>query len=141
MTVLDLLRLCSYQEIENVLKRHYSDVNTEEFSKLYSSLCEMTDKNTITEELYLCIIVRKIQDDGSELVADVFEENDKDIYFDVSGYEKGDEILHSIVALTYEEFLQYHIDKDTLEKFTPASILAHSLWEITSFGFEDEKSL
>lgn len=140
MTVFNLLKMCSYQDIEKELMLHYSNVDTEEFRKLYFWLNEMTIKRTINKKLYLCITVRKIQDDGTDPAVDVYDENDKDIYFDVSGYEKGNEILHSIVSLSYEEFLQYYIDKDTLEKFTPESILAHALWEITSFGFEDNNA-
>lgn len=140
MTISNLLKLCSYKDVEKKLKLHYSDVDTEKFSRLYLHLTEMAIKKPINKELYLCITVRRMQNDGKDSAVDEFDEGDKDIYFDVSGFEKGTEILYSISSLSYEEFLQYSIDKDTLEKFTPESILAHALWEITSYGFEDRNS-
>lgn len=138
MTVLNLFKQCSYQDVEKELKSHYSDVDTEEFRRLYLYLSKMTIKNLSNKKLYLCITVRKMQDDGKDAVVDVFDKSDKDIYFDVSGFEKGMEALYSISSLSYEEFLQYSIDDHTLKKFAPESILAHALWEITSFGFEDK---
>lgn len=80
-----------------------------------------------------------MQEDRKDPAVDVFDDSDKDIYFDVSGFEKETEVLYSISSLSYDEFLQYSIEENTLEKFAPESILAHALWEITSFGFEDKK--
>lgn len=140
MTISNLLKLCSYQDVEKELKLHYSYVDTKKFSKLYLHLTKMSVKKPINKNLYLCITARRIQNDGIDPAVDVFDEGDKDIYFDVSGFEKGTEILYSVSSLSYEEFLQYSIDEETLEKFTPESILAHALWEITSYGFEDKNS-
>ena len=137
MTILNLFNLCSYQDVERELLTHYSDVDTDNFRRLYLNLNKMKIKKVIDKELYICITVRRIQDDGLDLVLDEFDEFDKDIYFDVSGFEKGNDILYSISSLSYEEFLQYKIDEKTLERFSPEAILAHTLWEITSFGFED----
>ena len=57
-------------------------------------------KRTINKDRYLCITVRKIEDDETDPAVEVFDEIDEDIYFDVSGYENGDEMLHSIVSLS-----------------------------------------
>lgn len=42
MTVLELLKLCSYEDLEKKLKLHYNDVNMEEFRKLHMYLSRMT---------------------------------------------------------------------------------------------------
>lgn len=140
MTVSNLLKLCSYEDIEKKLTLHYNDVNTEEFRKLYLYLSEMTINNPMEEDFYICITAHKILDDENTLVVDLFDENDKEIYFDVSGYEIGNDILFSISSMSYREFLQSYIDKNTFKKFSPESILTHTLWEITSYGFEDRNS-
>ena len=137
MTVSNLLKLCSYENIEKKLKLLYDDVNTEEFRKLYLYLSEMTINKPIEENFYISITAYKITDNENTLVVDLFDEDDKELYFDVSGYEIGKEILYSITTMSYEDFLQSHIDKNTYDKFSPESILAHALWEITSYGFED----
>lgn len=139
MTVFNLIKLCPYQDVEKELKLYYNDVDTKGFRRLYLQLSKMTITKPINKEMYLCITARRMQDDGKDFAVDVFDEKDRDIYFDVSGFEKGIEVLYSISSLSYEEFLQYSLDEDTLEKFAPESILAHVLWEITSYGFEDKK--
>lgn len=140
MTILNLFKLCSYQDVERELTTHYSDVDTDNFRRLYLTLSKMKIKKVINKELYICITVRRIRDDGLDPAVDEYDEFDKNIYFDVSGFEKKADILYSISSLSYEEFIQYNIDEKTLEKFSPESILAHALWEITSFGFEDSIS-
>lgn len=137
MKVSDLLKLCSYEDIEKELMLHYNNVNTKEFNKLYLYLSEMNINKPMEENFYICINAYKILDDKNAFSADVFDENDKDIYFDVSGYENGNDIVYSISAMSYGDFLQSYIDNDTLKKFSLESILAHTLWEITSYGFED----
>ena len=52
--------------------------------------------------------------------------------------EKNEEGLYSIASSSFEEYLQCSIKKSTLEKFLYESILAHTLWELTSYGFEDK---
>lgn len=133
MKILDMLRSCSYQDVEKELQLHYQDFDAEEFGKLYRKLSQMTVKEPLEKEWYLGITVRRMTEDGTDPAVEVFDEKDKDIYFDVSGFEKDSEILYSVSALPYEELIQYSIDEDTLNKFTPEAILAHALWEITSY--------
>lgn len=141
MTILDLIKKCPYQDVEKKLRYHYDDVKTKKFCKLYLDLSNMTIKNVIDEDWYLRIAACRVEDDGTDYVVNVFDENDKDLYFGVSVYQKGNEKLYSIVSSPHEEFLQYIIDEDTLKKYTPESILAHALWELTWYGYEDERCL
>lgn len=141
MTILDLIKKCPYQDVEKKLKYHYDDVKTKKFCKLYLDLSNMTINNVIDEDWYLRIAACRVEDDGTDYVVNVFDENDKDLYFGVSVYQKGNEKLYSIASSPHEEFLQYIIDEDTLKKYTPESILAHALWELTWYGYEDERCL
>ena len=93
-------------------------------------------KEPLEKEWYLGITVRRMTEDGTDPAVEVFEEKDNNIYFDVSGFEKDSDMLYSVSSLPYEELIQYSIDEDTCDKFKPESILAHVLWEITSYGLE-----
>lgn len=146
MTILDLIKKCPFSDVEKKLKYHYDDydeVKAEKFRKLYMDLSNKTIKNIIDGEWYLCITARRIQDDenGIDPAVPEFDENDKELYFDVSAYQKGNDRLYSIVSSLHEDFLQFIIDEDTLKKYTPATLLAHALWELTWFGYEDEREL
>lgn len=128
-------------ECRKKLIYYYDKVKTGKFRKLYSNLRNMEIKNVIDGEWYLRIAACKVEENGTDYVIDVFDENDKDLYFGVSVYQKGDDMLYSIVLSPHEEFLQYLIDERTLKKYTPEAILAHALWELTWYGYEDERSL
>ena len=128
-------------ECRKKLIYYYDKVKTGKFRKLYSNLRNMEIKNVIDGEWYLRIAACKVEENGTDYVIDVFDENDKDLYFGVSVYQKGDDMLYSIVLSPHEEFLQYLIDERTLKKYTPEAILAHALWELTWYGYEDEREL
>lgn len=49
MTILDLLKLCSYQDVEKELESHYSEVDTEKFRRLYVDLGKIEIKNLSTK--------------------------------------------------------------------------------------------
>lgn len=137
MRIMDLLKLCSYENVERKIVLYYGDNELEEYRKLYQDLKNRIVKKHLRKNLYICITVRQTNDDGTDPAIDLFDENDTSIYFDVSGLEIGNEMLYSIASSSYEEFLQYLIEENTLEKFSYETILAHALWEITSYGFED----
>lgn len=140
MTISDLVNQCSYQDVERELSLYYDNIDTESFQRLYWELRDKKIKHPINTEWHLYITARRMQDDGVDPVVDSFDENDKDIYFDVSIFKKGSDLLYSICSSSFEDFLQYVIDENVFEKFTSESILAHALWELTSYSFEDKAS-
>lgn len=75
-------------------------------------------------------------DDEEPRWHDVFDENDSSLYFDVSAIKDNEDILYSISAADKLKFLEYSICDETLARFSGAAILAHCLWEITSYSFE-----
>lgn len=131
MQMIDLIKMCPYQTVEKELESHYENYGREKrkMRRLYSKLSKMAIKNVIDEKCYVCVTAGR----------DEFDETDETIYYDVSAYEEGNEMLYSIASSPFEDFLQYLIDEDTLEKFAPESILAHALWELTAYSFKDKK--
>lgn len=130
MQMIDLIKICPYQAVEKELESHYEDYGKEKrkMRRLYSKLSKMVIKNVIDEECYVYVTAGR----------DEFDETDETIYYDVSAYEKGDDMIYSIASSPFEDFLQYLVDEDTLEQFTPESILAHTLWELTAYSFKDK---
>ena len=138
MKIIDLLKLCSYENVEKQIVLYVWDEDLEEYQKLYQIIKNGVMKNHHGEDLYICIIVRQKNDMGTDPAIELFDENDANVYFDISEYEASEEVLHSIASLSYENFLRYSIEKDTLEKFDYESILAYVRWKFTSYGFEDK---
>lgn len=141
MTILDLIRICPFQDVENELNAHYDDINIKKTRKLYSDLRSKIIENVIDEKWYLCITARRMQEDGADPAVEEFDEKDESIYFDVSAYRKGDDMLYSIASLPHEDFLQYIIEDKTLRKYAPKAILAHALWELTYYGYKDKRRI
>ena len=107
MTILDLIKKCPYPEVEEKLKYHYDDydeVKAEKFRKLYLDLSNKIIKNVINDEWYLHIAAFRVEEDA-DYVVNVFDENDKELYFDVSVYQKGDDLLYSIASSPHEAIL------------------------------------
>lgn len=140
MKIQDLIKACPYQDVEKKILHHYNDIDTEKLRKTYAELSAMTIRNAEDEEWYLCVVACRVPEDDDEdpVAVDVFDEDDKDLCFDVSAYKKGDEMLYSITMSSFEEFLQFTVEERTRKRFTPASILAHALWELTCWSYEDK---
>ena len=137
MRIMDILKNCPYEKFESKIKLHYGISELDKCRKLYYELKNMTITKKLLKDLYVYITAYKEIEDYEDIKVDNFDENDTTLYFDVSGYEISGDIIYSISASCYSDFLQYKIDKKTLEIFSPETILAHCFWEITSYGYED----
>ena len=135
MTIADLIRTCDFDLVQKKITLHYGDKDIEKFRKLYTQL--KIKCSSLQKENALTIIIdawRETEDDSVHV--EDFHEDDATLYYDVSGFVEGEEMLYSIASSPYEDFLSYSIDKRTEEKFSPETILAHALYEVTAFGFE-----
>ncbi len=135
MTIADLIRTCDFDLVQKKITLHYGDKDIEKFRKLYTELKLKCSPLQKAEALTIIIGAWRETEDDSVYVED-FHEDDATLYYDVSGFVEGGEMLYSIVSSPYEDFLSYSIDKRTAEKFSPETILAHALYEVTAFGFE-----
>lgn len=59
-------------------------------------------------------------------------------YEHVYGIMPGDEQTYGLELCERKEWLGMGIDPSTLERYSPAEIIAHCLYEMTFFGFSDE---
>lgn len=71
------------------------------------------------------------------IYVDNFDENDDNLIFDVAAYSAADTEIYSIESVDKIDFLSYMISSDTQRKYSKASILAHCLWDIMSFLYNE----
>ncbi len=136
MRIIDLIKICTYESIETKIILHYGTKDLACYKKLYNKLKLMKINTVPKEDLYIYITAFKETNDEDIKVL-VFNEDDTSLYFDVSAFDMTNNDVYSISASCYSNFLHYNIDEKTLHNFKPESILAHCLWEITYYEFED----
>jgi len=143
VTLKQLIMDTDFNQVWECIARHYeirAEVTIDNYKGKYKDLYEKlaTLKPTDnSKNMYIYINVFK--DDGNDdyYCPDSFDENDKELYFDVSG--KDDEWCgYSIVNCGFERWLGFYIDEDTLAKLSHPNIIAHCLVEMTFFGFEQK---
>ncbi len=133
MTIREILDATNTEKILYQMALHYGYENQIK----YRYLCSELRKKVFTVNAEKMIIHIDVygEKEGDYFLIEEFNENDINLYFDVSAKQQEDEMVYSIAAIKYEEFLNYDIDQDTLNKLSFESILAHCLWEITTYGF------
>lgn len=135
MKIYELIKKCTFEQVAEKLVLHYDIKNLDEYRKLYSRL-EKTVPNTVSD-FYIYISAFKSGDLEDVYITD-FDENDTSLYFDVCGYYKGSELeIYSVASSSFSEFTAFNVDDDTLSGYSYASIIAHCLYEITYYGFDD----
>ena len=135
MLIADLIKSGCFEDVNKKILLHYGDKDNDKFRHLFAELKRKSLLPIKMEPLTIFITACRETDDDSIAVAD-FDEDDAGLYFDVSGYIEGEEILYSIASSPYGEFLGYNVDNETIKKFSPETILAHTIYEITAFGFD-----
>ncbi len=135
MKVKELLKTTEFNDVAEHIKLHYGDEHISEFNKLYSRL-KNSNECIECEKMSVIINAYSFDSDDEPKWTDVFDENDSSLHFDVSAIKENEDILYSISAVDKLKFLEYSICDETLALFSGAAILAHCLWEITSYSFE-----
>jgi hypothetical protein len=60
-------------------------------------------------------------------------------FWDVSCTKRGDPERYGLDLEPWEKWLAIRVPDSLLEKMTPAEIVAHCVWEMTFYGFTQEK--
>lgn len=130
-----LLQECSFADVEQKIRLHYGARELDKYRKLFDSLSAAEPE--IPEKTMLVQINAYIEDEEEDVRAEKFDEDDNELMFDVSAYVPDEETVYSIASATYAEFLGLGVAPSVLRNFSPASILAHCLYELSCYGFED----
>ncbi len=136
MTIRDLLKITSFDEVKEKIFLHYGDNNLSKYGQLYNELKNISPVNDLKENVYI-YITAYIENEEEDIPVKEFNEDDISLYYDVSAYESYDKTVYSIASSSYSNLVEYNIDNSTLKLYSYPTILAHCLWEVTFYGFED----
>ena len=136
MKIREMLKNTDFNDVLNQMQKHYADVDTEKIHDLYLKLKE--NSNLIKCENYsITINAYNVKNDNeAPILLTDFDENDTSLFFDVSAIKENEDIVYSISTVNKIEFLDYDVSQSTLMNFSNAAILAHCLWEITSYSYD-----
>ena len=135
MTIQELLHNTDTELVMNHIKRHYGDREIPQFEALYRKLQKMAPNEN--RDQMTIFITAVLPGEENDEVLEVFDESDETLDFDVSATKAGEDTIYSITASSYSDYLGFFIEEKTLRRMSYASILAHTLWEITAYSFED----
>lgn len=131
----DLMQKCTFSDVEQKIRLHYGARELDKYRRLYESLGAVAPE--IPEKTMLVQIYAFVEDEEEDVRAEEFDEDDNELMFDVSAYVPDEETVYSIASATYGEFLGLGVAPYVLRDYSPASILAHCLYELSAYGFED----
>ena len=135
MIIYDLLMTVPLNDVLEKVSYFYGNEHTKEIGNLYTELKTLKPQkcsNILTIEINA---FKEVND--KFIYVDNFDENDDNMIFDVSAYSTTDNEIYSIESADKIDFLSYIISFDTQRKYSKASILAHCLWDITSFSYNE----
>ncbi|MDR0919094.1 MAG: hypothetical protein LBM93_07580 [Oscillospiraceae bacterium] len=134
MRIIDLLRKSSVKKIMGIISYYYGNKEYDKFEELIDKLINFNLKYTKESEY---VIYVEVSNKYSEYFKDEIKKYDFQQYFDVSAIKNGEKEIYSISSSDYNSFLQCEVDVNTLNTLSYEAIIAHCLYEITSYGFED----
>jgi hypothetical protein len=138
MKIIDLLKNSSKMKILGVISFYYGNKEYDKFEELIEKLLNIDLKSTTESGYVIYINVSNKNDEFAENPPKCkIEEYNSQLYFDVSALKVGEKEVYSISSSDYNSFLQCEVDENTLNTLSYENILAHCLYEITSYGFED----
>jgi len=138
----DLIDKYKWDDVYSTFIQLYPDQekNIEGYKRVFEELRTLKPVET-----KMCIVIE-----------DVFDEYDKEYYAHVSGKDgtlnkKSDperfkddevgnqEVLYAIEFTDWAEWLAMEIEQESLSKYSELDIIGHCLWEMTFYGFTQEK--
>lgn len=139
-TLKDIVSIIPFDKVWEKIVLHYSDKMEREvkdiqndFRVLYEKLHNV-DSKINHSNMVIYIDAFETDEDDEPVYQSTFNENNKNLYFDVSGRDD-EHNGYSLVGNNFNEWLNFYIDSDTLNFMSVESILAHCLWEMTYFGY------
>jgi len=135
MIIYDLIQRASADDVLKSIKFYYGTKHTTEIKDFLIKLKDM-ELQVCRHILTITINAYKEVDDEVEYLDD-FNENDPDIIFDVTAYADDSDVPYSIEASEPKDFLNYKISSETEKKYSETAILAHCLWDVIAFLFNE----
>ena len=136
MCVFELIKRCRFEEVEKKIVLHYGEDEIDKYKSLYHLLSNIIPKTDCKTTIYINAFLETEED---SIYVNEFSEDDNSLNFDVIACNADEpDIVYSIAADRFSDFLGYSIDEDLFTQMSPATILAHCLYELTSYSFSDK---
>ena len=125
-----LMHHTGMEEVMEIIRLHYGEQEIPRLEQLYREIRTWyPDSNDEGE----AIVIKAIPaGKGREAALNTFDERDRSLRFDVSGIKPGDDTEYSIAGVSERQYLSFAVAPEMLKRMSYASVLAHSLWEMTS---------
>ncbi|WP_027624528.1 DUF6557 family protein [Clostridium lundense] len=107
------------------------------YKNFYKKLLKITPSKNITN-MFIYITAFKEDEDGDTYCISNFDEEDNTLFYEVTG-EDNECSLYALDACSFESWLGFYIGEETFGRFTKPNIIAHCIWEMTFFGFEQKR--
>lgn len=131
----DLLHECTFADVEQKIRLHYGARELAKHRSLFDALADVQPE--LPEQPLLIHINAFFEDEEEDIRAEEFDEDDNELIFDVCLCCAEDATVYSIAGASHAQFLGFGISPATLRDFSAASILAHCLYELSCYGFDD----
>lgn len=129
VTLSDLLKQVAFDDVFKKLTKWFSDQesNFNGYASVFCTLLEKTPKRHKLDDLF--IEVKKVTED------------DETEWLNVSGINiaKKDNISYGIEFEPWDEWVSMYITQETLDSLSKETIVAACLYEMTFFGFTENK--
>ncbi len=126
MKLKEIVTNTDFDSFYQCLLEHYDRAHTIEKDRIRTGYEDLKRLEAHEGENEFTILIQIIEENGEK-------------YFDVSGVEKNDSELYSLVFAEWEEWLAYDIDKENLRSFSNTEILVHCYWEMSWMGWNYEE--
>ena len=128
MKVIDLIQKVNFEEAwKELIPAYYSDKTADELTILHDKYYCFAEKlKTYSYTANNDIII----------VDSYYEDGKKEPH--VCMYSGEDDVIYSLMFIDWEKVLGFEVFDYSLEEFSEAATLAHILWEVSYFGFEEE---
>lgn len=129
MTLIDLIKSMNWLSIENALQKLYPDFEKSMlgFKKVFENLKTLEPTEN---EMYIIITEQE------ELRVD--EDEPIEFYTDVYGRKPDDDERYGLSFTKWENWLGMELAPESIEHYSKSEIIAHILYEISFFGFDQE---
>jgi hypothetical protein len=125
MDFIELLKIVEFHDVWTELKKEYSmkDEAFEEYLKVFNQLQELTPEPN--HDGFRLAVVR---------VEDGFEPGN--FIYDVFGMKPDDKDHYALELSPWKEWLSFQVVDKCIETYGAAVVAAHSLYELTFFGYD-----
>ena len=126
--IYELIKNTNFEEVNKAFEYFYGNEYTQRIKKVYEDLKKAIPN---PNETNMIVFIRAMMEgDEEDYVVEEFDSKDTSLWFDVCGQDTQSDFLYGLGGVEYDDFVGYHINDETLEKFSELDIIAHLIWEL-----------